>query len=182
MNSLQKFYNKTLKYELINKFNYQNVKNIPKLEKIVLNFNCKTPDLRNISANLLAFELITGQKGVLTQAKNPNILLKIRKGHPIGCKITLRKKQMFQFLEKIITKTFPQLKDFKKFKVNNKKMKKKTFSYQIKDTFSFSELEAHYYIFNNISKLNITIISNSKIDLEMLFTLKSLQFPFNTKN
>lgn len=177
MNSFEKFYNKTLKYELINKFNYQNIENLPKLKKIILSFNCKTSELKNLAIALLALELISKQKGTLTKAKRPNILLKIRKGHPTGCKITLQKKQIFKFFEKIITEILPKLKNLKELKFTDK-MKKNTFSYEIYDTFSFFELEQHYYIFNNIPKLNITLITNSKTNIEMLFLLKSFQFPF----
>lgn len=176
MNFLENFHNKTLKYELINKFNYQNIKNLPKLKKIILNFSCKTSELKNLSTNLLALKLITKQKGKLTKSKYSNIILKIRKGHPVGCKVTLRKKQMFKFFTKIITKIFPKLKNFQEF-LFTKKIQKNSFSYQIYDTFSFSELEQNYHIFNNISTLNITMVSNSQTNIELLILLKSLQFP-----
>lgn len=181
MNFLEIFHNRTLKYELINKFNYKTIKDLPKLEKIILSFNCKSSDLKNLSINLLALELIAKQKGILTKSKRPNIFLKIRKGHPVGCKVTLRKKQMFKFFEEIITKTFPKLKSFQEFKFNTK-IKKNAFSYQIYDTFSFSELEQHYHIFNSISKLDIILVSNSETTIEMLFLLKSLQFPLKANN
>ena len=181
MRFLENFHNKAVKYELINKFNYKNVKNLPKLEKIILNFSCKTSELKNLSISLLALELVAKQKGILTRAKQPNIFLKIRKGYPVGCKVTLRKRQLFNFFERIISEIFPKLRNLDKVKFN-RKMKKKTFSYQIYDTFSFSELEQHYYIFNNISKLDITLVSNSKTNIETLFLMKSLQFPFETNN
>ena len=97
MNFLKKFYYKTLKYDLVNKFLYENTKIIPQIEKIILNFGCKTSDLKTLSTSTLALELITSQKGNLTRTRHNNILLKIRKGHPVGCKVTLRKKKSFEF-------------------------------------------------------------------------------------
>jgi large subunit ribosomal protein L5 len=88
------FYLKTLKYELCNKFAYKNINEVPKLKKIILNFGCKTADLKHLSASLLALELITSQKGRITTTKSPNLLLKIKKGNPSGCKVTLKKTQM----------------------------------------------------------------------------------------
>lgn len=177
MHFLEKFYSKTLKYELINKFKYNNTKNLPKLEKIILNFGCKTAEMRQLASCLLAVELITNQKGTFTKTKHANILFKIRKGNPTGCKITLQKFNLFNFLYRILSEVFPKLKNFKGFTVT-KKMKKRTFSYELHETFSFSELENHYYLFNNLPKLSVTVITSSKTKLELIYLLKSFQFPF----
>jgi large subunit ribosomal protein L5 len=177
MHFLEKFYSKTLKYELINKFKYNNTKNLPKLEKIILNFGCKTAEMHQLASCLLAVELITNQKGTFTKTKHANILFKIRKGNPTGCKITLQKFNLFNFLYRILSEVFPKLKNFKGFTVT-KKMKKRTFSYELHETFSFSELEKHYYLFNNLPKLSVTVITSSKTKLELIYLLKSFQFPF----
>ena len=91
MHFLDYFYTKTLKFDLINKFYYKELKNLPKLKKIVLNFNCRTTNLKTLATHLLALELITNQKSNLTISKRPNLLLKIRKGNPVGCKVILKK-------------------------------------------------------------------------------------------
>lgn len=174
---LKNFHNKRLKHELLNKFNYRQPQDISKLKKIVLSFDGKTSELRTVAINLLALKLVAKQKGVLTQAKKANIRLKIRKGHPVGCKVTLRKKQMFKFVEKMITETFPTSKGFQKLKSKNNKSH--TFSYQIRDPFSLPELRQHYHIFSNVSRLNITVIGNTKTNEEMLFLLGSLQLPLD---
>lgn len=174
---LKHFNNKTLSYDLINKFFCNNTKKLPKLKKIILNFGGKTTEIKHLSACLLALELITNQKGALTRAKHPNIRLKIRSGNPTGCKITLRRNSMLNFFFKTLIDIFPKIKSFKGIQISTK-MKENTFSYEIDDTFSFPELEAHYYLFNNLPKLHVTIVTNCETKEEFIFLLKSLQFPF----
>lgn len=177
MHYLENFYNKTLKYELINKFIYTNNKKLPSVKKITLNFGCKNADIKQLASSLLAFELITNQQGKITKTKHSNILFKIRKGNPTGCKITLSKKNSFNFLFKMLVEIFPKLKKFSGFRIS-KKMKTNVFSYALQDTFSFNELENHYYLFNSLPKLNITIITNSNTKKEMFFLLKAFKLPF----
>jgi large subunit ribosomal protein L5 len=181
MNFLTTFYSKNLKYELINKFSYDKTNSIPKLKKIILNFGCKTADLKQLSSSLLAIEFITNQKGVMTKTKKSNILFKIRKGNPTGCKIILTKLNAYNFLSKLIIEIFPKLKNFSKID-SNKKIKKNAFSYDLHETFSFKELENHYYFFNNLSKLNITVVTNTKTNREIIFLLKAFQFPISKYN
>lgn len=177
MHSLEKFYNKTIKYELINKFIYNHNKNLPKLKKIILNFRCKTADIKQLASSLLALELIVNQQGTFTTTKHSNILFKIRKGNPTGCKVTLQKFHMFNFLLKILIEVLPKLKNFNGFRIT-KKIKKNVFSFELDETFSFSELGNHYYLFNNLSKLGITIVTSSKNKTELLYLLKAFQLTF----
>lgn len=180
MNFIKKFYYKTLKYDLINKFLYENTKTIPQIEKITLNFGCKTSDLKTLSTSALALELITNQKSTLTLTKYNNILLKVRKGHPVGCKVTLRERKIFEFLTKMSIDIFPKLKNFEGLKTN-KRMEKNTFSYELADTFSFLELEDNYYLFNNLFNLHVTIITSSKKKRELHFIFNSVKIPFEKK-
>lgn len=180
MNFLKKFYSKTLKYDLINKFVYKNTKTIPQIKKIILNFGCKTSDLKTLSTSALALELIGAQKSTLTLTKHNNVLLKIRKGHPVGCKITLRKNKSFTFLTKMLIDIFPKLKNFEGLKTN-KKMNKNIFSFELADTFSFQELEENYYLFNNLRNLHITIVTTSKKKEELQFIFNSIKIPFEKK-
>lgn len=176
MHFLKYFYTKTLKYDLINKFYYKNTKNLPKLKKIILNFGCKTTEIKQLTASLLALELITKQKGTLTTTNHSNVFFKIRKGNPVGCKVSLKRINMFNFLTKILIEILPKTKNFNRLTFYTK-IKKNAFSYQIHDTFSFSELEEHYYLFNNLIKLNMTIVTSAKNKEETIFILKSLQLP-----
>jgi large subunit ribosomal protein L5 len=172
MQALKYYYKKTLKNELVNKFLYKTTKNLPKIKKIVLNFGCKRLDLKQLSSSLLALELISKQKSILTKSKKINILLKIRKGNTTGCKVTLKKKHMFFFLSTFLFKILPKLPNLKKFNLN----KKNVLSYRIAKTFSFEELEINYYLFDKIPILDITIISNAK-NKEFIFILKFFKFP-----
>jgi large subunit ribosomal protein L5 len=176
MHFLNKFHNKNLKYELVNKFTYNKTKSIPKLEKIILNFGCKTADFRQLASSLLAIEVISNKKGVMRKTKKSNILFKIRKGNPTGCKIILTKFNAYNFLSKLIVEIFPKIKNFSSLDYP-KKIKKNAFSYNIYETFTFKELESHYYIFNNLSNLNITVVTSTNNKNEMLFILKGLQLP-----
>nr|UDP55445.1 ribosomal protein L5 [Schizostauron trachyderma] len=175
MNFLKIFYSKTLKYEFFTKFTYKQSKDLPELKKIILNVGCRNSELKNLSSSLLALELITSQKGVVTKTKYPNVLLKIRKGNPTGCKVTLRKMRMFNFLTKILIEIISKQKNFNGFNISKNKS---TFSYKIQNILNFKELENQYYLFNSMSSLDVTIVTNAKNKKELLLILKSLKFPF----
>lgn len=175
MHFLQSFYSKTLKYDLINKFVYKNTNVIPKVKKIILNFGSKTSDLKQLASSLFVIEWITNQKGILTKTKKSNISLKIRKGSPVGCKVTLRNYNLHNFFARVIIEIIPQIKSLKKYKVT-KKLEKNTFSYELHNIFTFTELKNYYYFLPNLSKLDISIVTNAKNKKELLFLLKSFQF------
>jgi large subunit ribosomal protein L5 len=176
MNFLTHFYKTNLNYEFINRFIYNNTKQIPKIKKITLNFGCKTTEIKNLTASLLALELITYQKGKFTTTKYPNIMLKLRKGNPVGCKVELRNNNMFLFLENLLNEVFPKIKNFDGLYFSTKR-NNKTFSFKIKDNFNFKSIEQHYYLFNKLPELNITILTTTKKKTELNFIIKLLQFP-----
>lgn len=180
MHFLNYFQSKTLKHDLLNKFYYKNINDLPKIEKIILNFGCKTNEMKQLSTAILALELIANQKGILTNSKKSNILLKIRKGNPVGCKVTLQKKLMLKFFEKTLLEIFPKIKNFNGLTIS-KQIKKNSLSYGLQNTLSFNELEEHYYLFNNLPKLDITIITKTNTKEELLFLLKSFQLPLKKK-
>jgi large subunit ribosomal protein L5 len=175
MNFLKYYCEKNLKHNLVNKFLYFDTKKIPKIKKIILNFGCKTNDIKSLSAGLLALELMTNQKSKLTRSKLPILTLKIRQGNPIGCKITLRKNIMFNYISKMSIEVFPKLKNFEGL---YSRIKQNAFSYSLTDIFTFSILEEHYYLFNNLPKLNITIVTSTKTKQELFFILNYIQLPF----
>ncbi len=179
MHFLENFYSKTLKYNLTNKFIYNRTYKLPRLKKIILNFGLKTTDLKQLSSNLLILELIVNQKGILTKTKKPNILLKLQKGNPVGCKITLRKDNLYNFFGRIIVEILPKSKNLKNFNLTQK-LKKNAFSYEVYNIFNFSELENYYYFLSNLFKLDISIITTTKSKKELIFLLKSFQFPLKT--
>jgi large subunit ribosomal protein L5 len=176
MHFLKYFHNKTLKFDLINKFYYTDLKKLPKLKKVVINSSCKTAELKTLATNLLALELITNQRGILTVSKRPNLLLKIRKGDPTGCKLTLKKPSMLNFFSKSLNEVFPKIKNFNGITIS-KKIEKGSCSFVIKDILHFTELSEHYSLFNGLSKFDLSFVTTVKTQKEMLFFLKSLQLP-----
>ena len=176
MHFLDYFYKKTLKFDLINKFCYTDLKKLPRLKKIILNFSCKTTELKLLATNLLALELITNQKGTLTTSKRPNLLLKIRKGDPAGCKLSMKKTSLLYFFSKNFNEVFSKIKNFDGITINQK-IEKTAVSFVVKDTLNFSELSEHYYLFKNLSNFNLSVITSVETKEEMLFLLKSLKLP-----
>jgi ribosomal protein L5 len=174
MNFLKYFYKNTLKFDLVNKFNYTNLKKLPKIKKITLNFNCKTVELKNLSRHLIALELITNQKSNLAIS---NYSLKIKKGKLSGCKITLKNKHMLLFLSKNLNEIFFDLKNFNEI-VINQKTSQPTVSFSIKNSVNFLEISKNYNLFNNLSLLNVFFTLKITTNKELLFLLKSLKIPF----
>jgi len=177
MNLLENYYKKVIKYDLINKFAYSDLDNIPQLKKIVLNFGCKSFEIKNLAASLAALELITVKQGSITKAKRPNVLLKVRKGQPVGCIVTITKIKMYDFFTKLLTQVFPNSKEFKGIKTS-KKLKSKGFSFTINHLIGFEELGKQFYLFNNLPPLNIILMTNATNKKELIYLLNSFKVPF----
>jgi large subunit ribosomal protein L5 len=178
MNILEYYYKKIIIYDLINKFSYNNLKRVPKLKKIILNFGCKNSEIKNLSASLISLELIASYKNVeLTKSKRANVFIKIRKGHPVGCKVVLRKNKMYNFFFKLLTEVLPVLKEFKGISLN-KKIETTSFSFTLQSLVSFKELETNFYLFTDLPPLNINLITNTKTKEELIYLLDSFKIPF----
>ena len=176
MKNITNYLETVIKYDLINKFNYTNLKAIPKVKKVVLSLNCTTTELKKLALMVLSIELITtSQKSVLITAKKPSLLLKIKKGQPIGCSIILEKKLMYNFLFKLLVEVFPYLKKFKGFPLNKKK-NELNFCFNIKNLTDFKSLDTHFYLFNKLQNLNVTIVTNTKTNEELIYLINSLKF------
>lgn len=179
MNILENYYKKVIRYDLINKFSYAYLDEIPKLKKIILNFGCKTFEVKNIASALLSLELVTAKQGSLVRSKRSNILLKVRKGNPVGCIVVLKRNNMYAFLLKVSAEVFPNLKDFKGIKVS-KKLGQTSFSFTLKDLINFKELEKQFYLFINLPPLNITLVTNARTKEELLYLLYSFKLPITS--
>lgn len=178
-NILKSYYENTIKRDLLNKFFYITVEDIPKLKKIILNFGCKSSELRILASSLLALELIGVQRSTLTKSKRANILLKIRKGNPVGCVIILKKDNMYSFLTKLLIDVFPNSRDFKRIAIS-KRLSNTSFSLTLQDLISFKELEKQFYLFSTLPPLNIIFISNTQTKKELLYLLNAFKLPLNT--
>lgn len=180
MHYLEFYYKTVIKHDLINKFNYKNIKELPKLKKIILDFKTKNFKTKTFASTLFALELITLQKCNFTTSKKPNIFLKIQKGQPVGGKVILTKKIMYYFLSSLILEILPKAQNCIKFKQNNKN----NISFQLKqDNLNFYNLKEHYNLSDLITSINITITTTSKTQTELFFLLRSFQFSIlNKKN
>ncbi|MFA9290847.1 MAG: hypothetical protein ACEQSF_06525 [Solirubrobacteraceae bacterium] len=174
MNILEYYYKKIVRRDLINKFTYTHLEEVPQLKKIILNFGCKNSDVKSIASALLSLELITTKKGSLVKSKRANVLLKIRKGNPVGCTVVLKSNAMYDFLFKLLTEVFPNLRSFSGLSVS-KKLGKTSFAFTLKDLINFKELEKQFYLFINLPPLNVTLVTNAKTNKELLYLLQSFK-------
>lgn len=176
MNILENYYKNIIRHDLINKFHYIRLDEIPQLKKIILNFGCKNFEIKSLASALLSLELITIKKSSLIKSKRSNVLLKIRKGYPVGCVVVLKKKQMYVFFLRLLSEVFPNLKDFKGF-VFSKRVQKTNYSFTLKDLIHFKELEKQFYLFSTLPPLNITLVTNTKTKEELFYLLASFKLP-----
>jgi len=181
MSLFENYYNNIIKYDLINKFQYTQLKKIPNISKIILNIRFKKPTTKELSTTLLALELITNKKGKFIVAQKANLFLKIRKGFPIGCKVILTKKLMYDFLTKLILEIFPKFKTLLQIKKSETKYDY-IISYQLKNNLLFVELEHNYnYFYNTLTNLNIVILGYKINQKEFLYLITSYKQPIKLK-
>lgn len=180
MNFLQKYNEKIIKYDLINKFPYNNNKEIPIIKNITLNFGCKNFNIQKFAITLLALEILTAKKGALSISKSANVLLKIQKGQPAGCKVVLRKNEIDIFLVRLHLEILPKLRNFLGFHLQ---MKTSTFSFQLlRNEIMLPEFESQYPLFRDLPNLDVYILTSAKNFKELKFLATSLKFPFFIKN
>lgn len=163
---LNNYNDRIIKYDLINKFNYKNVISIPKLEFIILTFNLKKWDSGALINLLSSLKLIILKTPKITTSKISNVVFKIRKGQPIGCKLTLRKIYLHKFLFILINKILPKSK-FTKISKHN------MFSLTLKNVLIFNELEQNYQFFKNLPGLNIHFKFSKSTYKELIYLIKS---------
>ena len=170
MNYLEKYYNNFIKYDLALKFNYKSTNKITRMKSIILNFGCKTSDLKKLSLSFLILQLITKKRGKLTFSKKSNIFLKIRKGQPVGCQVVLRKKSMYRIALYLI-KIIPNLDYEIKFKINDSK----SIIFNLFNLFNFNIIESNYIFFNHLNNMNIIFIFDENVNEEISFILNHLK-------
>lgn len=175
MNFFKTYQKKILKQDLINKFPFKNSKNLPELKKITLNFGCKSFTVQKFAVTTLALELITFKKGTITTARNPNLLLKIQKGQPAGCKVELRTKEIYIFLTKVSLEILPKLKHFSGLKLEKQLS---NFFFQIPgNKLVLREFEDSYPMFTSLPTLDVNISTNSTSYKKNLFIVKAFKLP-----
>ena len=174
---LQKQYNDVIVPALQKEFGYKNKMEIPKLTKIVLNMGVgeATEDRKALEGALKDMEAIAGQKPVLTHAKKSIATFKLRAGMPIGCKVTLRRDKMYEFLDRLITMALPRVRDFrgvsaKSFDGHG------NYAMGLKEQIVF--LEINYDTVDAVRGLDIVIGTSAKTDKEAKALLAGFGMPF----
>lgn len=174
---LQEKYNNEVVQAMMDKFGYKNIMEVPKLEKIVINMGVgeAKDNSKVLDAAVSDMELITGQKAVLTRAKNSVANFKIRENMAIGCKVTLRKEKMFQFADKLMNIALPRVRDFRG--VPTKSFDGRgNYALGIKEQTIFPEIE--YDKIDKVRGMDIIFVTTAKTDEEARELLRFLGMPF----
>ena len=162
------------------KFNYQNVHQIPKLEKVVINMGVgeAVQNAKILDGAVEELTKIAGQKPVVTRAKKSIATFKLRAGMPIGCMVTLRGEKMYDFLQKLINVTLPRIRDFRG--VSSKSFDGRgNYSLGIKEQLLFPEIK--YDDVSVVKGMNISIITTANTDDEARELLAQLGMPFRKR-
>jgi large subunit ribosomal protein L5 len=173
---LEELYNSTIRPELVKSLGLTNVMQAPRMNKIVLNVGVKdaVTDSKSLQAVQDVLEKISGQKAMRTFARKSIASFKLREGMPIGVKVTLRKRNMYDFLDKLINVSLPKVRDFQG--VSSKLDGNGSYNLGIKEWNIFPELEQDAG--EKIRGMNITIHMTTKIDKHGYELLKSFGMPF----
>ncbi|WP_455479951.1 50S ribosomal protein L5 [Bartonella sp. B23] len=161
------------------KFNYKNVMQIPRVDKIVINMGIgeATADSKKPSVAAEDLGLITGQKAVITRARNSIATFKVREGMPLGAKVTLRKDRMFDFLDRLVTIALPRVRDFRG--LNPKSFDGRgNFAMGIKEHIVFPEI--NYDKVDQVWGMDIIVCTTAKTDDEARELLRAFNFPFRS--
>ena len=177
MNRLKEKYEKTIVSDLMSKHNYKNVMEVPKLEKIVVNIGCgdATTNSKLLEAAMKDLETITGQKPVATKAKKSIAGFKLREGQAIGCKVTLRGENMYNFLDKLISITLPRVRDFRG--ISNKAFDGRgNYTLGLTEQLIFPEIEYDDVV--KVRGMDIVFVTSAKTNAEALDLLQGFGMPF----
>jgi large subunit ribosomal protein L5 len=177
MPRMQRRYNEVVRPALQKEFGYANVMQVPRLEKIVINMGVgeAAGDQKKLDAAVAELALISGQKPVKTLAKKAIAGFKIRKGLPIGCKVTLRRARMYEFLDRLVTIALPRVRDFRG--VTGKGFDGRgNFAMGIKEQIVFPEIV--YDRVDAIRGMDVVIVTSARSDNEAKALLKQFDIPF----
>lgn len=179
MPRMKAHYFEVIRKTLQEKFNYKNMMQIPRIDKIVVNMGIgeATADSKKPSLAADDLGLITGQKAVVTRARNSIATFKVREGMPLGAKVTLRKDRMFEFLDRLVTIALPRVRDFRG--LNPKSFDGRgNFAMGIKEHIVFPEV--NYDKVDQIWGMDIIVCTTAKTDDEARELLRAFNFPFRS--
>ena len=174
---LEQFYKDEVVPKLMERFGYTNPMQVPRLEKITLNMGVgEAATNKKILENAVAdMAKIGGQKPIVTKSRVSVASFKIRDGWPIGCKVTLRRAKMYEFLDRLVNVSLPRVRDFRG--INGRSFDGRgNYSMGVKEQIIFPEIE--YDKIDAVRGMDITITTNAKTDAEAKALLKAFNFPF----
>ena len=177
MSRLKEKYLNEIKDEMQKKFQYKNVMQIPKLDKIVINMGVgeAKENAKILDTAVKDLETITGQKAVVTRAKNSVANFKLREGQPIGCKVTLRGERMYEFLDRLVNLALPRVRDFRGVNPNAFDGRG-NYALGIKEQIIFPEIE--YDKVDKVRGMDIIFVTTANTDEEARELLAQFNMPF----
>ncbi len=162
---------------MMKEFSYKNIMEVPKIQKVVLNVGLgeAIQNIKLLDAAQKELSIITGQKAVVTKAKKSIAAFKLRKGTPIGCKVTLRGDRMYEFVDRFISLTLPRIRDFRG--ISGKAFDGRgNYSLGLKEQFIFPEID--YDKVEMVHGLDVVFCTTAKTDKESKALLRYLGMPF----
>ena len=178
MARLKEMYNNEIVDAMTKKFGYQNIMQVPKLEKIVVNMGVgeAKENSKILDSAIADLEKITGQKAVTTKAKNSVANFKIREGMPIGCKVTLRGEKMYEFLDRLVNLALPRVRDFRGVNPNAFDGRG-NYALGIKEQLIFPEIE--YDKVDKVRGMDLIVVTTAETDEEARELLTLFNMPFS---
>jgi large subunit ribosomal protein L5 len=174
---LKEYYEQAVKKALLEEFHYGNVMEVPKLEKIVINMGVgeASQDAKKMEGAVADLTAISGQKPVVTRAKKSIATFKLRENQIVGCKVTLRKDRMYEFLDRLINIALPRVRDFRG--VSSKSFDGRgNYALGLKEQIVFPEI--NYDRVDKVRGMDIIFVTTAKSDAECKALLKAFDMPF----
>ena len=177
MSNLKELYNKEITASLMKEYNYSSKMEVPRLEKIVVNMGVGdgAHDSKFIEAAVKDLEAITGQKPVVTKARKSIAGFKLREGQPIGCKVTLRGENMYNFMDKLIKLALPRVRDFRGIS-KTAFDGRGNYTLGIKEQLIFPEINYDEVV--KVTGMDIVFVTTAKTNEEALHLLSAFGLPF----
>jgi len=182
MTRLANYYEKIVRKDMLDKYEYTNAHQIPHIEKITLNVSFKKAVMSRqaIIPVLLGLEIITGQRAKVTRAKKSIAGFKVREGMIVGCMVTLRGLPMYDFLDRLVTLVLPRHRDFNGLSISNLDGRGNC-NFGLSEFVLFPEIEQDYDKFEQLRGMDIAITTSTCHDQEALALLSGLLLPFGPK-
>ena len=177
MSRLKDLYKDEIVDAMIKKFGYKNIMEVPKLDKIVINMGVgeAKENAKVLDSAVKVLETITGQKVVLTRAKNSVANFKIREGMPIGCKTTLRGEKMYDFMDRLVNLALPRVRDFRGVSADSFDGRG-NYALGVKEQLIFPEIE--YDKVEKVRGMDVIVVTTAKTDEEARELLRLFGMPF----